>query len=46
MSIRITVVLDEEVLKKARKKQSKLIIKSNKSISFSSIVNQCLKEYL
>ena len=35
MSIRITIVLDEEVVKKARKKQSKLIIKLSKSITDS-----------
>jgi len=44
--MRVTFVIDKEILKKARNKQSKLMIKSNKFVSFSSIVNQCLKECL
>jgi len=44
MSTRVTIVIDKEILKKARKKQSKLMIKLNKNISFSSIISQCLKE--
>ena len=42
---RITLSLDEEIVKKIRKKQAKLLRKSRKSVSLSSIVNQHLKEY-
>ncbi|MCH7647324.1 MAG: hypothetical protein IIA83_01785 [Thaumarchaeota archaeon] len=41
---RITLSLDEEIVKKIRKKQAKLLRKSRKSVSFSAIVNQYLKE--
>ena len=44
MSIRVTVILDEEVVKKLRKIQAKLLLKSRKPVSFSSVVNECLKK--
>ena len=44
MPIRITLSLDEEVVKKTREKQAKLLLKSIKHVSFSAVVNQCLKE--
>jgi len=43
---RVTITLDEEIIKKARHKQAKSLRKSKKHVSFSSIVNQCLKECL
>jgi len=46
MSHRITIILDDEIVKKARNKQAKALLKSKKSVSFSKIVNQCLKECL
>ncbi len=46
MRHRLTIVLDEEIVKKARHKQAKSLRKSKKYVSFSSIVNQCLKECL
>ena len=44
--LRITVNLDEEIVKKIRKKQAKLLLKSGRPVSFSAIVNQCLKKYI
>ena len=44
MSKRITVVLDDNVLKKLRILQAKKIKKSNKSVSFSSMINDVLSE--
>ncbi len=44
MFITISFFLDEEIIKKLRKKQGKLIIKSRKPVSLSAIVNQCLKK--
>ncbi|KAG2471654.1 MAG: hypothetical protein NPMRTHETA2_2850002 [Nitrosopumilales archaeon] len=44
MFVRVTVILDEEVMKKLRKRQAKLLLKSRKHVSFSSVVNECLKK--
>lgn len=39
-------MLDDELVKKLRVKQSKLIQESNKAISFSYVVNETLKSTL
>ena len=44
MGKRITVVLDEDLLKKLRKKQAKLIKESTDSVSFSKVINQALRK--
>ena len=44
MAKRITIVLDDDLLKKLREKQSKLIKVSVKSVSFSSVVNETLRK--
>ncbi len=46
MGKRITVVLDDEVVKKLRMLQSKKISKSVGSVSFSSVVNAELKKII
>jgi hypothetical protein len=46
MGKRITVILDDEVVKKLRILQSKKISKSVESVSFSSVVNGELKKIL
>jgi len=46
MSKRITVVLDDAVVKKLRIVQSKKIAKSERSVSFSSVVNEILRKVL
>ncbi len=46
MAKRITVVLDDEVVKKLRNIQSKKISKSKKSVSFSSVINEELRKAL
>ncbi len=46
MAKRITVVLDDQVVKKLRIIQSKKISKSNKSISFSSVINEELRKVM
>ena len=43
MAKRITVVLDNELVKKLRIVQSKKIAKSRKSVSFSRVVNDELR---
>ncbi|KER06884.1 hypothetical protein AAA799E16_00400 [Marine Group I thaumarchaeote SCGC AAA799-E16] len=44
MAKRITVVLDDDLFKKLREKQSKMIKESTESISFSKVVNQTLRK--
>jgi hypothetical protein len=44
MSKRVTIVLDDDLLKKLREKQAKLIKESVKSVSFSSVINQILRK--
>lgn len=46
MSKRITVVLSDEIVKKVRKVQAELIPTVDHSVSFSSVVEQLLKEAL
>ena len=38
------IVLDDDLVKKLRDKQSKLIKESAKSVSFSSVINQTLRK--
>jgi len=44
MGRRITIVLEEDLLKKLREKQAKLLTKSVKSVSFSSVINDTLRK--
>ena len=46
MAKRITIMLDENLDRKIRLKQSKLILKSKKGVSFSNVLNQTLRECL
>ncbi len=44
MGKRVTIVLDDDLVKKLHEKQSKLIKESIKSVSFSSVINQILRK--
>jgi len=44
MSKRITVVLDDDLVKKLRERQSNQIKKSSGSVSFSRVVNDTLRK--
>ncbi len=44
MSKRVTIVLDDAIIKKLKIIQAKNIIKSKKSVSFSSVVNNELRK--
>ncbi len=43
---RITIAIDTEIEKKLRTMQAELIKKTNKSVSFSHVLNNILKEGL
>lgn len=45
MAKRITLVLDDDLIKKLREKQAKLIKETTKSVSFSSVINQILHKH-
>ena len=44
MVVRITIMLDEELLKKLRIKQAKMLKKNNGSVSLSRIINDYLRD--
>jgi len=44
MGKRITIVLEDELLKKLREKQAKQLSKSVKSVSFSSVINDVIRK--
>ncbi len=46
MSKRTTIVIDDELLRKLRQIQSKLIKLSPNNVSFSSVVNEQLRKTL
>lgn len=45
-SKRITIMIDEDIDRKIRLKQAKLIQKTNGSVSFSRVVNDALRKCL
>ena len=46
MAKRVTIVLDDEVIKKLRIIQAKKITKSKESVSFSSVINDELRKII
>lgn len=46
MSQRITIVMNDDTLKEMRLVQAKLIPLSNKSVSFSSVIDKILRKGL
>lgn len=46
MSRRITVVLEDELVKKLRNRQAKEFLKSKNVVSFSQIINNIVRENL
>ena len=43
---RVTIMLDQDLAKKIRLKQAKLIQKNNQSISFSKVLNDTIRKCL
>ena len=46
MSKRVTVILDDDLVKKLREKQAKLIKETVKSVSFSRVLNEVVRKGL
>jgi len=46
MGKRITILLDDDLIKKLREKQAKQIKESPESVSFSSVINQIIRKSL
>jgi len=44
--VRICITLDDEIVKKLRAKQANLLKKADHPISFSSVINEALREAL
>ena len=46
MARRVTIVMDEDIIKKLHERQAKQIKESVKSISFSSVVNETIRKQI
>ena len=46
MAKRVTIMIDEDLDKKVRLKQAKLIQKTNKSVSYSQVINEIIRKNL
>ena len=46
MTRRVTIVMDEDIIKKLHERQAKQIKESAKSISFSSVVNETIRKHI
>ena len=46
MAKRVTIMIDDDLDKKVRLKQAKLIQKTNSSVSFSQVINETLRKSL
>ena len=46
MSNKVTIVLDDQLMKKLRKKQAKMIQNSTKNVSFSHVIIESLEKSL
>ncbi len=43
MKQRVSIMLDDDIVKRLRKKQGDAIGKLKKSVTFSGVINQCLE---
>jgi len=43
---RITIILDDDIIKKLRKRQAKLLMGTTNSVTFTSVIKEALNEYL
>ena len=43
---RITIILDDEIVKKLRKKQAKMLMRTTESVTLTRVIKEILNEYL
>jgi len=43
---RITIILDDDIVKKLRKRQAKLLMRTTNSVTLTSVIKEALNEYL
>ncbi len=43
---RITIILDDAIVRKLRSRQSKMLMESRKAVTMTSVIKEALKEYL
>ena len=43
---RITIILDDDIVKKLRKPQAKLLMGTTSSVTLTSVIKEALNEYL
>ncbi len=43
---RITIILDDEIVKKLRKKQAKMLMRTTGSVTLTRVIKEILNEYL
>ena len=43
---RITIILDNETMKKLRKRQAKLLMKTSQTVTLTKVIKECLNECL
>ena len=43
---RITIILDDDIVKKLRRRQAKLLMGSTSSVTLTSVIKEALNEYL
>lgn len=43
---RITIILDDDIVKKLRRRQAKLLMESSKAVTLTSVIKEALNEYL
>ena len=43
---RITIILDDDIVRKLRSRQSKMLMESRKAVTMTSVIKEALKEYL
>ena len=43
---RITIILDDDIVKKLRKRQAKLLMGTTRSVTLTSVIKEALNEYL
>ena len=43
---RITIILDDIIVRKLRSRQAKMLIESSKAVTMTSVIKEALNEYL